>query len=91
MVDTAAAELEGDVRRTIRAIYRHSNSTAPDAFLTISTSFLTPYDDIQARQEWNPNLVRSNLQLSISTAAPEPPNDPGGRGLLGSAIHKVRF
>jgi len=47
MVDTAAAELEGDVRRTIRAVFRHSNSTAPNAFLTSSTSFLAPYDGIE--------------------------------------------
>jgi hypothetical protein len=39
-----------DVRRTIRVVYRHSNTTAPDAFLTSSTSFLTPFDDIEVNQ-----------------------------------------
>ena len=59
-VDTAAAELEADVRRTIRAVYRHSNSTAADAFLTSSTSFLTPYDGIEVRQEPKSNPIQSS-------------------------------
>ncbi|KAF9653905.1 alpha/beta-hydrolase [Thelephora ganbajun] len=46
-IDNAAAELEADVRRTIRIVYKHSNTTAPDTFLTSSTSFLTPYDGIE--------------------------------------------
>lgn len=46
-VDAAAAELEASVRRTIRALYKHSNTTAPDAFLTSPTSFMTPFDGIE--------------------------------------------
>jgi soluble epoxide hydrolase/lipid-phosphate phosphatase len=57
-IDNITAELEADVRRTIRAIYRHSNSTAPDAFLASSTSFLTPYDGIEVRQELNFGFTR---------------------------------
>ena len=49
MVDTAAAELEVDVRRTIRIVYKHSNTTVPDAFLTSPTSFLTPFDGVEVR------------------------------------------
>lgn len=50
-VDSAVAELEADVRRTIRILYRHSNTTAPGAFLTSSTSFLTPFDGIEVSRE----------------------------------------
>ena len=50
-IDNATAELEANVRRSIRAVYRHSNFTAPDTFLTGSTSFLAPYDGIEVRQE----------------------------------------
>jgi soluble epoxide hydrolase/lipid-phosphate phosphatase len=50
-IDSAVAELEVDVRRTIRVLYRESNTVAPDAFLTSSTSFLTPYDGTEVRQE----------------------------------------
>lgn len=46
-VDSAAAELEADIRRTIRIVYKHSNVTVPDAFLTSSTSFLAPFDGIE--------------------------------------------
>jgi soluble epoxide hydrolase/lipid-phosphate phosphatase len=47
MIDTVVAELEADIRRTIRVVYRHSDSAVPDGFLTSSTSFLTPYDGIE--------------------------------------------
>ena len=72
MVDTATAELEVDVRRTIRAGYRHSNFTAPDAFLTSSTSFLTPYDGIQARQKPKSNLIRPALNCTFSQLSRSP-------------------
>jgi soluble epoxide hydrolase/lipid-phosphate phosphatase len=58
-VDAAAAELDADVRRTIRAVYRHSNTTAPDGFLTSSTSFLTNYDGIEVSQEAKPIPIQS--------------------------------
>jgi len=59
-VDSAATELEADVRRTIRIVYRHSNTTAPDDFLTSSTSFLTPFDGIEVSQEpkTDPNPIQ---------------------------------
>ena len=50
-VNSAATELEADVRRTIRIVYKHGNTTAPDAFLTSPTSFLTPFDGIEASRE----------------------------------------
>ena len=62
-VNSAAAELGADVRRTIRAIYRHSNTTAPDAFLTSSTSFLTPYDGIEVRRDRNRSPAGPGTQL----------------------------
>jgi len=46
-VDSATAELEAYIRRTIRIVYKHSNTTAPDAFLTSPTSFLTPFEGIE--------------------------------------------
>lgn len=42
----AVAELDEDIRRTLRGTYRSVQSPTPDAFLTSTSSFLGAYDDI---------------------------------------------
>lgn len=42
----AVAELDEDIRRTLRGTYRSVKSPTPDAFLTSTSSFLGAYVDI---------------------------------------------
>ena len=44
--DAAVAELDKDIRRSLRATYRSVDAPPPDAFLTSKDSYLAAYDEM---------------------------------------------
>lgn len=45
--DAAVAELDQDIRRTVRATLRTVASPPPDTFLTSNVSFLSAWDSVE--------------------------------------------
>jgi soluble epoxide hydrolase/lipid-phosphate phosphatase len=42
----AVAELNNDIRRSLRATLRTVNSSPPDSFLTSTSTYLSAYDNV---------------------------------------------